>query len=154
MCVLSPDKTPLYINPPFKELFNTSSLTELEAAGGLENILKDNVVFSQVMASIKKGVKWEGNVKMLSREDTGFIGRLKSNTIFNKQKEVIGGVLIFKKLLFETADTLSSNFLEAFVQNANDAVMVTEAVPYDEPGPKIIYVNPAFTNMSGFSQKR
>ncbi|TRX03970.1 PAS domain S-box protein [Flavobacterium gawalongense] len=34
---------------------------------------------------------------------------------------------------------------------ANDAVLITEAEPFDEPGPKIVYVNDAFTRMTGYT---
>jgi PAS domain S-box-containing protein len=41
--------------------------------------------------------------------------------------------------------------LESVITNANDAVLVTEAEPISLPGPKIIYVNEAFTVMTGYS---
>ena len=34
--------------------------------------------------------------------------------------------------------------IEDVVRFANDIVIVTEAQPLDEPGPKIVYVNEAF----------
>lgn len=40
--------------------------------------------------------------------------------------------------------------LESVVTNTKDAVLITEAEPLDEPGPKIIYVNEAFTKMTGY----
>jgi PAS domain S-box-containing protein len=41
--------------------------------------------------------------------------------------------------------------LESVITNTNDAVLITEAEPFDELGPKIIYVNEAFTRMTGYS---
>jgi len=41
--------------------------------------------------------------------------------------------------------------LESVVVTANDAVLITEAEPIDLPGPRIIYVNDAFTRMTGYS---
>lgn len=41
--------------------------------------------------------------------------------------------------------------LESVVVNANDAIVITEAEPIDEPGPRILYVNQAFTRMTGYS---
>lgn len=42
--------------------------------------------------------------------------------------------------------------LESAVVNANDAVVITEAEPIDDPlGPKVVYVNEAFTRMTGYS---
>ncbi|HLO51408.1 MAG TPA: PAS domain S-box protein [Kamptonema sp.] len=41
--------------------------------------------------------------------------------------------------------------LESVVISTNDAVIITEAEPIDEPGPRIVYVNPAFTRMTGYT---
>ena len=41
--------------------------------------------------------------------------------------------------------------LEDVVKFTNDIVIVTEAYPLDEPGPKIVYVNQAFTDVTGFA---
>ena len=41
--------------------------------------------------------------------------------------------------------------LESVVVNANDAIVITEAEPLEEPlGPRIVYVNKAFTEMTGY----
>ncbi len=41
--------------------------------------------------------------------------------------------------------------LESVVVNANDAVLITEAEPIDLPGPRILYVNAAFTRCTGYT---
>ncbi len=41
--------------------------------------------------------------------------------------------------------------LESVVTNTTDAVLITEAEPFDQPGPRIIYVNEAFTKMTGYT---
>ena len=41
--------------------------------------------------------------------------------------------------------------LESVITNTKDSVLITEAEPFDEPGPKIIYVNEAFTKMTGYT---
>jgi PAS domain S-box-containing protein len=40
---------------------------------------------------------------------------------------------------------------ESVVVNANDAVLITEAEPIDNLGPRIVYVNEAFTHMTGYT---
>jgi PAS domain S-box-containing protein len=40
--------------------------------------------------------------------------------------------------------------LQSVVVNTNDAVIITEAEPTDAPGPRILYVNEAFTRISGY----
>lgn len=44
----------------------------------------------------------------------------------------------------------TSKLLKSVITNTNDAVMITEAEPFDDPGPRIIYVNEAFTKMTGY----
>ena len=41
---------------------------------------------------------------------------------------------------------------ESIVASTNDIVIVTDAEPLDEPGPKITYVNEAFTKVTGYSR--
>jgi PAS domain S-box-containing protein len=41
--------------------------------------------------------------------------------------------------------------LESVVISTNDAVVITEAEPIDKPGPRIVYVNPAFTRITGYT---
>jgi PAS domain S-box-containing protein len=43
--------------------------------------------------------------------------------------------------------------LESVVVHANDTVIITEAKPVDEPGPRILYVNEAFTRMTGYTSE-
>jgi len=40
--------------------------------------------------------------------------------------------------------------LESVVTTANDAILVTEAAPREEPGPRILFVNEAFTRLTGY----
>lgn len=43
--------------------------------------------------------------------------------------------------------------LESAVDNANDVIMISEAWPFEEPGPRIVYVNEAFTRMTGYTRE-
>ena len=42
-------------------------------------------------------------------------------------------------------------FLESIAESANDAIIVTGMRPLDEPGPKVIYANAAFTRLTGYT---
>ena len=48
-------------------------------------------------------------------------------------------------------ETQHLKLLESVITNTNDAVLITEAEPFDEPGPRILYVNEAFTKMTGYT---
>jgi PAS domain S-box-containing protein len=51
--------------------------------------------------------------------------------------------------LNETVDKL--NLYEKVVVNIKEAVMITEAEPFELPGPRIVYVNEAFYNITGYT---
>ena len=42
--------------------------------------------------------------------------------------------------------------LESSVEHANGAILVTEAENMEEPGPRILYANRAFTRMTGHTE--
>ena len=41
--------------------------------------------------------------------------------------------------------------LKAAIDNANDAILITEAEPIDVPGPRVVYSNKAFTRNTGYT---
>lgn len=41
-------------------------------------------------------------------------------------------------------------FLETAVEQTQEVVLITEGTPLKEPGPRILYVNPAFTDITGY----
>ena len=43
------------------------------------------------------------------------------------------------------------SLLESIASNTRDAILLTEAHPIDEPGPRIVYVNEAFSRMTGYA---
>lgn len=43
--------------------------------------------------------------------------------------------------------------LQSVITNTNESVVITEAEATDQPGRKIVYVNDAFTNMTGYSEE-
>lgn len=45
------------------------------------------------------------------------------------------------------------HLLESVVLSINDVVLITEAEPFDLPGPRVIYVNEAFKRMTGYSNE-
>jgi len=42
---------------------------------------------------------------------------------------------------------------EDIVEFAKDVILVTKAYPIDKPGPEIVYVNKAFTELTGYTQE-
>jgi PAS domain S-box-containing protein len=53
----------------------------------------------------------------------------------------------------ERARAREYRFLAEAVEQAQKAVLVTEAAPLDEPGPRIVYANEAFEEMTGYREE-
>ena len=48
-------------------------------------------------------------------------------------------------------EPLHDDMFKQLVDKARDCVVVTEAAPLDEPGPRIVYVNEEFTRLTGYT---
>ncbi|MBK8396815.1 MAG: PAS domain S-box protein [Leptospiraceae bacterium] len=71
-----------------------------------------------------------------------------NNIIFNdKRSEIVLAIDITKK----KEEEQKLKLLESVITNATDSILITEAEPFDIPGPRIIYVNDAFTRMTGYT---
>jgi PAS domain S-box-containing protein len=44
-----------------------------------------------------------------------------------------------------------NELLGRLAEMTDDVILITDAEPIDEPGPRIVYVNPAFTRMTGYA---
>lgn len=64
-----------------------------------------------------------------------------------------GLAVFFKDLSRQRRDESQIQLLEAAVAHINDIVIITEATPLSEPGPRIVYVNDAFTRISGYRRE-
>ncbi|MBB6004419.1 PAS domain S-box protein [Arcicella rosea] len=78
--------------------------------------------------------------------DKGFLIR-------NEQGKGIRMVGAIQDITLQKERERQLKLLESVVVNTNDAVLITEAEPFDEPGPRILYVNEAFTSMTGYTSE-
>ncbi len=71
--------------------------------------------------------------------------------ICNPSNELYGAVLVFRDVSKSQADQAQLRLLESVVVHANEAILITEGEPIDAVGPRIVYVNDAFTQMTGYT---
>jgi two-component system, chemotaxis family, CheB/CheR fusion protein len=91
------------------------------------------------------GYRWFLSRAIPIKDDDGnVVSWFGTNTDVTEQREII-------EKLDESVNKL--RIYEKVVVNANDAVLITEAEPYELPGPRIIYANDAFYKMTGFSKE-
>ncbi|MBB5519551.1 PAS domain S-box protein [Amphiplicatus metriothermophilus] len=62
-----------------------------------------------------------------------------------------GLAVYFRDVTKERAAEAQMRLLEASIARTNDLVLITEAEPLDEPGPRIVFVNDAFARRTGYA---
>lgn len=62
---------------------------------------------------------------------------------------IVGGM---RDITTRKKEVLRLKLLESVITNSNDGVIITEAEPAEEGGRKIVYVNEAFTKITGYSE--
>jgi PAS domain S-box-containing protein len=71
--------------------------------------------------------------------------------LLSSEDRIDGIVAVIADITEQNQQAEQVRLLQSVVVNTNDAVVITEAEPVDEPGPRIIYVNEAFTRITGYS---
>ncbi|MDZ7957394.1 MAG: PAS domain S-box protein [Aulosira sp. DedQUE10] len=64
--------------------------------------------------------------------------------------QISGIVAVIADITEQKQQAEQVRLLQSVVVNTNDAILITEAQTIDEPGPRIIYVNEAFTRITGY----
>jgi PAS domain S-box-containing protein len=77
-------------------------------------------------------------------QDRAYIIREENNSV----TRIIGAI---KDITKQRQEDERLQLLESVVTNTNDAIVILEALPSEESGRKIVYVNESFTRMSGYS---
>ena len=75
-------------------------------------------------------------------------------TMRSETVEVLGRLLMVTDLSAEAAVRDRLRLLESAVERLNDIVVITEAEPLDEPGPRMVFVNDAFTRITGYTREQ
>ena len=69
----------------------------------------------------------------------------------NSEGKINGMVAVVADITEQKRQAEQVRLLQSVVVNTNDAIIITEAKPIDEPGPRIVYVNEAFTRITGYA---
>ena len=90
----------------------------------------------------------------LKTENKGWISVSDRTYIeYNTDGDVVRKIGSMSDITKRKQEELQLKLMSSVVTNTDDAVLITEAEPFNEPGPKIIYVNDAFTKMTGYTSE-
>ncbi|MDN3654080.1 PAS domain S-box protein [Ferruginibacter paludis] len=111
-----------------------------------EAVLKD--IYAVIDGNL---TNWEAEYRFLKSNKTYAYVSDKGFVIRDSQGKAIRMVGAMQDVTRQKQKEEHLKLLESVIVNANDAVMITTAEPFDEPGQQIIFVNEAFTKMTGYT---
>lgn len=100
--------------------------------------------------ALETGQGYDEDLRMITRQGNELWGHIiaKTEVIDGKCVRIIG---VLQDITERKQNEQELQLLKSVVTNATDAVLITEAEPFDEPGPRIVFVNEAFTRMTGYT---
>ncbi|MDI1268209.1 MAG: PAS domain S-box protein [Polaromonas sp.] len=103
-------------------------------------------------AALADGTPWDMEVPLVTARGRRIWVRTRGHAMLRDGKVVrLMGVL--QDITDQHESQAQLRLLEAAISRLNDIVLITEADPLDEPGPRIVFVNNAFERRTGYSRE-
>ena len=138
-------------NPAAERIFGW---TEAEVCGQLNPVINVTEVpqYQDMRQKILQGVTPTSlEIKRPKKDGSAIDIVFSAAPITDSEDRVSGIVAVIADISEQKRQAEQVRLLQSVVVNTNDAVLITEAEPIDEPGPRIIYVNEAFTRNTGYT---
>jgi PAS domain S-box-containing protein len=104
-----------------------------------------------VQAAFSDGTPWDLELPMVTAAGRRIWVRIQGQALHESGKTVkLVGVL--QDITEQHEAQAHLRLLETAVGRLNDIVLITEAEPFDEPGPRIVFVNDAFERRTGYTR--
>jgi PAS domain S-box-containing protein len=133
-------------------LFGGQSVAEVERENALATVSRKAAEFgAEDLEVIQSGLPQRGIVAMHRAAD-GAESWLQTDRVPVRDKagKVIGIVVMAQDITERKSTEQSLQLLNSAVMQSKESILITEAL-LDAPGPRILFVNPAFTAMTGYS---
>jgi PAS domain S-box-containing protein len=141
------DGKAIYVNQAFIELFEYS-LQELEAAGGPSVLYPNREICQEIFANVESGKSWRGEVKMLTSTGKVLDIDLRADAIKDNFGNIIGNLGIHTDITERKRTEEGLLLRDRAIAASNNGIMIADAEFVDYP---IIYANPAFERITGYS---
>jgi PAS domain S-box-containing protein len=138
-------------NPTAEKIFGW---TEAEVINHLSPIISKEMVedYQAIKQKILQGIT-PGSLELRHPKKDGSLIDIvfSAAPLQDSEGEISGMVAVVADITEQKRQAEQIHLLQSVVVNTKDAVVITEAEPIEEPGPRILYVNEAFTGITGYT---
>lgn len=137
-------------NPAAEQMFGW---TEAEVINHPNPIFIDDPLeeYSTLRTNLLQGITYSVELRRHKKDGSAIDIIFSAAPLKNSENQIDGIVAVIADITEQNQQAQQVRLLQSVVVNTNDAVVITEAEPIDEPGLRIIYVNEAFTKITGYS---
>ncbi|WYL98481.1 MAG: PAS domain S-box protein [Gloeotrichia echinulata CP02] len=137
----------IYVNPAFHEVFDYSC-EQMNASGGSSANFRQQEVFATVFETLQTGESWRGEVMMATRSGGIVQIELRSDAIKDATGKIVSFVSIYTDITQRKLIEEGLRLRDRAIAASSNGIVIADATMSDGP---IIYVNPAFEQMTGYS---
>lgn len=137
-------------NPAAEQIFGWTEAEVLNHPSPirLDDLLEDCTTLQSSVLQGKTYTRVE--LRRFKKDGTAIDIIFSAAPLTNAQGNTSGIVAVIADITEQKQQAEQVRLLQSVVLNTNDAVIITEAEPIDTPGPRILYVNEAFTRITGY----
>ncbi|MBU7585417.1 MAG: PAS domain S-box protein [Nostoc sp. TH1S01] len=147
ICMSDITGTVNYLNSGFSEIYGYS-LEEFQAAGGAVSIFKYSAELNKVLTAVTSGESWRGEVTMQTLSGRLLQIYLRANAIKDATGKITGFVGIHTDITPRKQAEEGLKLRDRAIAASSNGIIIADASISNGP---IIYVNPAFERMTGYS---